>query len=159
MPKIAPAGAVRSSQRQFTTPFGKYVCEGDSITLSIDGFDVTARIVRDNCGDSPDQRQDGFWPSRDEKDAGYCPPELFDKSLAVATRAMDTWKRDEWFYCGVVLSVSKNGVELDDYAASLWGIECNYPDSDNAYLMEVANELLPEALDVARAILTKLREA
>ena len=28
-----------------------------------------------------------------------------------------------------------------------WGIEANYPDSDNAYLTDVANELLPEALD------------
>jgi len=41
---------------------------------------------------------------------------------------MAAWKNDEWYYCGVI-----------------------YPDSDNAYLTEVANELLPEALEVAKA--------
>jgi len=40
---------------------------------------------------------------------------------------------------------------MDDHAASLWGIEANYPDSDNAYLTEVANGLLPEALEAAKA--------
>jgi hypothetical protein len=28
----------------------------------------------------------------------------------------------------------------------LWGIEANYPDSDNSYLTEVANEMLPQAV-------------
>ena len=60
---------------------------------------------------------------------------------------------------GIVLSVSLEGVTLDDHAASLWGVEANYPGSDNAYLTEVANELLPEALDVARAVLARLRVA
>ena len=45
---------------------------------------------------------------------------------------------------------------LDDHAASPWGIEANYPDSDNAYLSKVAEELLPEALDAGRAALARL---
>ena len=40
---------------------------------------------------------------------------------------------------------------LDAHAASLWGVEANYPGSDNAYLAEVAEKLLPEALDAGRA--------
>ena len=48
---------------------------------------------------------------------------------------------------------------VDSTQASLWGVEANYPGSDNAYLTEVANELLPEALDVARAVLARLRVA
>ena len=40
--------------------------------------------------------------------------------------------------------------------ASLWGIEANYPGSDNAYLSEVAGELLPDALAAGRAALTRL---
>lgn len=59
------------------------------------------------------------------------------------------WFNDEWFYCTVVLSVSFNGVHLGDHLATLSGIEANYPGSDNAYLTEVANELLPEALQRA----------
>ena len=69
---------------------------------------------------------------------------------------MEAWRGDEWFYCGIVLSVAFEGVTLDTHAASLWGIEANYPDSDNAYLTDVANELLPEALDAGRAVLAKL---
>ncbi|WP_272991028.1 hypothetical protein [Hyphomonas adhaerens] len=46
---------------------------------------------------------------------------------------------------------------MDSTQASLWGVEANYPGSDNAYLTEVANDLLPEALDTARAVLARLR--
>jgi hypothetical protein len=45
--------------------------------------------------------------------------------------------------------VSKNGVELDDNAAALWGIECNFPSrrkNPNTYLSEVAQGLEGEAL-------------
>jgi len=66
-------------------------------------------------------------------------------------RVMAAWKNDEWYYCGVILSVAIEGLTLDRFAASLWGIEVNYPDSDNAYLTEVANELLSEALETAKA--------
>ena len=63
---------------------------------------------------------------------------------------MDAWKNDEWFYCGIILSVKIEDVELTDHAASLWGIEANYPDSENKYLTEVANELLGEAVLAAK---------
>lgn len=72
-------------------------------------------------------------------------------------QALRAWCNDEWSYCGIVLSVAKSGVTLDEHAASLWGIERNYPGSDNAYLTEVANELLDEALDAAKKTLAKLR--
>ena len=38
--------------------FDRYVSEGDSIACEVDGFRVTARIVRDDCPDAPDQRQE-----------------------------------------------------------------------------------------------------
>ena len=69
------------------------------------------------------------------------------------------WRNDEWFYVGVVLSVSRNGVELSNHAASLWGVDCNFSDTSNAYLSEVARELEPEALDTARAEVARIREA
>jgi len=75
----------------------------------------------------------------------------FDAAQVKAERVMAAWKNDEWFYCGVILSVAIDGLTLDRFAASLWGIEANYPDSDNAYLSEVANELLFEALEAAKA--------
>ena len=72
---------------------------------------------------------------------------------------MTRWKNDEWFYVGVVLSVSRNGVELSDHAASLWGIDCNFSDTSNAYLSEVAQELEAEALDTARAEVVRIKQA
>ena len=140
----------------FTEKFGSYVCLGDTITCEVDGFTVTARIAHDDTSDAPDQRQDGFWPSLYPNEAGFIGSgngfrDRYAKAQAKAEAVMAAWKNDEWFYSGVILSVAIDGLELTDHAASLWGIESNYPDSNNAYLTEVANELLPEALEAAKA--------
>ena len=112
----------------FTEKFDSFVCEGDSLTCEAQGFTVTARLVRDDCGDAPDQRQDGFWPSLYKDAAGFIGAgngwrDRFDAAQARAEAIMAAWRKDEWFYCGIVLSVSLEGVILDDHAASLWGIE------------------------------------
>lgn len=56
----------------------------------------------------------------------------------------------DWGYCGVVVTVSRAGVELA--TASLWGIE----DDATDYLDEVSEELANEALDEAKATLVEL---
>ena len=144
----------------FTQKFDNYVCIGDTITCAVDGYTVTARITHDENTDAPDERQDGFWPSLYPDDAGFIGAgngwrDRFDAAQARAEKVMAAWKNDEWYYCGVILSVSIDGLTLDRFAASLWGIEANYPDSDNAYLSEVANELLLEALEAAKAERTR----
>lgn len=71
------------------------------------------------------------------------------------------WCQDDWCWVGVRLSVSKGGVTLDKYAASLWGIESDsndFGDDNYDYLTEVANELLPEALEAAEKVLCELRK-
>lgn len=145
----------------FTEHFSSFVCAGDVITCETGGFTVSARIVPDDCPDPPDQRQDGFWPSLYRDAPGFIGPgnnfrERFAKAQAEAEALMEGWRRGEWFYCGIVLSVSLEGVELAPHAASLWGIEANYPETDNSYLTEVAGNLLPEALAAARAVLDRL---
>ena len=140
----------------FTQKFENFVCLGDSVSCEVGAYSVTARICHDDTPDRPDQRQDGFWPSLYKDDAGFIGAgngfrDRFDKAQAKAQAIMDAWKNDEWFYCGVVLSVKIQDVELTDHGASLWGIEANYPDSDNLYLTEVANELLGEAINAAKA--------
>jgi len=144
----------------FTESFDSFVCAGDTIAAQADGYTVTARVLRDDCPDAPDRRQDGFWPTLDPQDAGYIGADKSEADLATAKAqaksVMDAWEADEWFYCGIVIRVARAGVTLDDYAASLWGIEANYPDSDNAYLTEVARELVPEAIDAARVALATL---
>lgn len=148
----------------FKQAFKSFACEGDTITASIEGFDIKARIVRDDADDKPEERDCGFWPSREKTAAGYVAPENFEAEKAKAERVMKAWENDEWFYCGIVLSVSRHArfgnatieVDLAPHAAALWGIECNYPDSDNSYLTEVANDLLPEALATAKTIYDSL---
>ena len=60
-----------------------------------------------------------------------------------------TQKFDDYVCIGDTLTCEVDGYTITAHTASLWGIEANYPDSDNAYLSEVANELLPEALEAA----------
>lgn len=144
----------------FSSSFKPYTCDGDSITATVEDFDVTAKIYRDDDSDAPDQRQDGFWPSLDPKADGYIGAKSkrsLQRETAKMQNVLDTWKKDEWWYVGVSVTVSKCGVKLvDDYETALWGIECNYPGSDNSYLTEAANELLPEAITAAKAKLSEL---
>lgn len=159
----------------FTETFEKSVCEGDTIDCTVKGFDINARIVRDDCNDAPEfgglenasvkrfpeGRQYGFWPSLDPQAAGYIgdgprPKKRFEVEHAHAAEIMQAWLDDQWFYCGIILSVSRAGVLLEEHAASLWGIEANYPESDNAYLNTVANELVSEAIITGHTALARL---
>lgn len=145
----------------FTEHFSSFVCPGDVITCETEGFTVSARIVPDDCPDAPDQRQDGFWPSLYRDAPGFIGPgpnhrQRFAEAQAKAEALMEGWRKGEWFYCGIVLSVALHGVELAPHAASLFGLEANYPETDNSYLTEVAGDLLPEALAAARDVLARL---
>lgn len=75
--------------------------------------------------------------------------------------ALRSWCNDEWFWCCVSVTVSREGVELG--TASLCGIECNYPAATgqqrNSYLGEVAEEIAGEALAEAEATLARLAES
>jgi hypothetical protein len=147
----------------FTKGFQSHAMVGDSISCDVDGYAITARLFRDDCGDAPDDRQDGFWPSLDPKDAGWIGTSSraeFTKAHEEAQAIMRAWSLDEWFYVGVSLTVEREGVcIIGEYGHALWGVECNYPGSDNAYLCEVANELLPEALCEAKRKVARLVEA
>jgi len=151
----------------FTTSFSSYVSEGDSISVELpSGFTLLATIHRDDTQDSPEERQDGFWPSLDPENAGYVgagvSEEEFAKHLASAHHVMESWERDEWFYAGVDVRVFRSGVELvKHYEQALWGIEANYPQrddapNDNSYLTDTANELIDEALELAHQRIDEL---
>lgn len=137
---------------KFTERFEAFICEGDTISCEIKVFKITARIVSDYCPDAPDERDNDFWP--------YLDDEMEQAKLqAAAEEVMRAWLNGEWFYCGIVLSVSLEGVTLDDSAASVWGIKANYSDSDNSNLNAYANDLLDEALKSGLTIAKHLREA
>ena len=127
----------------FKEKFDKYVCDGDSITVEKNGLIFTATIERDAVYHIDDDDSHNVDQSVTGCDARQ------QKRLLNARRA---WFNDEWFYCGIVVSIKTNtGMVLNNHAASLWGIEANYPISDkNAYLTDVANELLQEAEEEAK---------
>lgn len=108
--------------------FGRYACVGDRISWSAEGFDFVAFLEADT--DSH-----------------------VDDSECYTPKQTAAWKNDEWFFVGVVVTVSRNGVKLSDHAASLWGIDCNFPSrrkNPNWYLSDVARDLQGEVLTVAR---------
>jgi hypothetical protein len=104
--------------------FDSYVCESDSIAWSVEGFDFVATLEHDT-----DSRPDDF--------ECYTPEDV------------QRWKDGEWWFGGVVISVWRNNHLIEEHAASLWGIECNFGE-DNDYLSEVAQDLQAEALQVAK---------
>lgn len=61
-----------------------------------------------------------------------------------------SWCNDGWNYVGVLVTASRDGIELG--SASLWGIESDAGD----YLDEVATELVDDALTDARTTLESL---
>ena len=138
----------------FTQGFDKFVTCDDCIACNVDDYRIVATIYDDDCCDAPDQRQDGFWPSLDPEDAGFLGQgkTIEDWQLAKeqALTVMQAWMYGEWWYVGIVLSVRFKGVNLLPHATSLWGIEANYPGSDNSYLTQVANDLLPDAIVAAK---------
>ena len=113
----------------FTKGFDKYACEGDTITCEHDGFTLVATIHRDS-------------DAIPETDSAYA----LDKAI------VDAWYQDEWFYCGVAVTAYCDEIKLTGtYEHALWGIECNFPGSDNSYLRDVANDYIPDAIESAKA--------
>lgn len=77
-------------------------------------------------------------------------------SVQYTEEQVSLWRSESWFFCGIVLSVYKNGVCLSANAASLWGLECNFPNASNSYLSDVVKDLESEALQEAETVFQKL---
>lgn len=114
--------------------FDNYICVGDYVTWQKDGFTFTATI-HDDLDTTPD-------------DTG-CYPE----------KKIQAWKNHDWYFCGIVISVEKEGVKLSDNAANLWGIECNYNKKGNGYLRAVCMELQDDVLIEAKMQAQKIIQA
>ena len=99
-------------------------------------------------------RRDGWGSERDENLTGA------QKAAKAAERdyeVLKAWCNDKWQYFGIAVTVFRDDVPLTGkYDHALWGLEGNYPDSDNNYFIEKANDLLMEALDAAKEKLQKL---
>jgi hypothetical protein len=97
------------------------------------------------------------WGTKDGRQPGETAKAYAARAAEQDYATLKAWCKDEWFYCGIVVTVERENVELvAEYFHALWGIECNYPGADNSYLTEVANDLAAQALPDARAKLAKL---
>jgi hypothetical protein len=113
--------------------FDKFTCIGDSRRVTVDGFEFVATVLSDS-----DSSPDDYDCYSDE-----------DKRA---------WRNDEWRFVGVHVSAHKADVELAE--ASVWGVACNFPGTDNGcYLCEVAADLASEAMHAAKEKLAELCKA
>ena len=133
----------------FTKKFGKVAYVGDTVEFSKGNYRIVAKV--ENDGDYNIDDDDSHNP--DQSVTG-CDDEEQIKLLA----AREAWNRDEWGYCGIVLSLWLGKIEVNDHIASLWGIELGYPGSDNAYLNEVSETLARENADLISSEIEKFRQ-
>ena len=116
--------------------FSSFACSGDTVTWTPkDGNPYGLAIM-----------------ARLEHDLDTKPSD----SECYSVQKIKDWENDKWSFVGIVLSVHKDGVTLDDCAASLWGIDCNYNARSNLYFAQVCKELESEALSVGNEVLAKL---
>lgn len=148
----------------FKKGFEKHASIGDTIQAEAEGFTIIATIKEDSIM-SPETYDEGFWPSTDPKSPGYCLPEIYEEQMVKAKKIKEAWRNDEWFYCGLVLSVFKKfkipfypeQTIVFAHAASVWGLECNHPYGDNTVdLTQAAENLVEEALNYAKEAIRQL---
>lgn len=134
-------------------------------TRKPDGFYIQwhMRLEDDDCADRPDERQDGFWPSINPKDAGYIgtrDPDQLAAAQAAAQAIMDGWKRGDWRYVGVIaearclLVLNGVGTFYELQSPGCWGVESNAGD----YLQEVFAEEKAELLRHIAAMRDPIQE-
>jgi hypothetical protein len=139
-------------------------CHGEVTDWVRRGKNAGEKVLNESCGSyryydfqgTIKRAKSEAWGCSDTE--GLTPKQIATKAVERDYEALKAWCNDEWFYCGVVLSVFKDDIEIEDHAASLWRIEANYPGSDNSYLTDVANELLDDALSVARSELERMQK-
>lgn len=117
----------------FTEKFDKYVVVGESISCTVGDTTYIATIDHDQDYDINDDDMH----NEDQSITGCT-----DEQHAAAMKARASWYGNNWFYGVVTLRAIRDGWEKD--FGSLGGIEVNYPEGDNEYLTEVANQLLTE---------------
>ncbi|MCP3671524.1 MAG: hypothetical protein GY814_14060, partial [Gammaproteobacteria bacterium] len=107
-------------KQQFKQGFSEYACAEDTIEATVGKFIVVARIVHDE-----DTAQWEHFQTTEGLDADeYYSQDMTgytDEQQAELERVRDAWYANEWFYCGIILSVyyeNKNGprIELHDHA-------------------------------------------
>lgn len=128
---------------KFPSGFNAYVCIGDSVETQHGPFTIRATIEHDSDTGAP-------WSEHDGHDTIETPRQRASRAALSDFKALRAWCNDEWFWCGIVVTVTHTESGLELASDSLWGIDANYPGSDNSHLTECAMELAETALQEAR---------
>jgi len=76
-----------------------------------------------------------------------------------SSKKIESWRNDDWFFCGIVISAYKGDTLIHKHASSLWGIDCNFNRRSNTFLATCCADLQDEALDAAHAAFDTLIKA
>lgn len=121
--------------------FDRYVCAGDFIEFEYKGITFTAKVEHDI-----DYHIDDDDCHNTDQSVTGCNDEQYERLL----KNRRAWFNNEWFYCGVVLYKQCDCCNqvIASPVGSLWGLEVNYPGSDdNRHLSDTALELAQEYVD------------
>jgi hypothetical protein len=114
----------------------------------------------DDSFESPEERDEAFWPSQDENAPGYVLPENFEAAMAEAKDRMERWEYGGWEYVGVVarahllIPIGGSGsfriMTLE--SAGLWGVESDCTDYIAELFEEQKADLLGELKTLGEAL-------
>lgn len=115
--------------------------------------------LEDDSSDTPDEWDEGFWPSRDKNAAGYVLPENYESEHAKAKERMRAWSHDEWRYIGIAarahISIPSGQGSFTTYtldSAGLFGLESDCGDYLNDVFQEEKDALLADLQRLGMAI-------
>lgn len=108
--------------------FENYICVGDTIKWGEGRYSFVAVILED------DVTEVGHFDCYDKED-------------------IERWKKGEWRYVGIVISVYVEDIRILSNAASKWGVECNFSDYGNENIVETACDLAAQCMpDVKKRV-------
>jgi len=121
------------------------------------------KLIPDDDNPRPDEKDDGFWPSLNPKDAGYVGDNFlccvsdseFNQIELAAHYRMRAWERGDWYYVGVravaLCFIVRNGVGtyVNIESPGIWGVES---DSDESYIEELYKEQIAELEEILGAL-------
>jgi hypothetical protein len=128
--------------------------------VQIDGIYYMV-VTTEDYSLTPEQHDEGFWPSLDKDDPGYVEPQHFSSALSEAKIRRMAFDSNQWHYIDIAIIAEVN-LNLPGYAektislgtvASMGGIELD----DKQEILETINRfLLPDAIKHTRSIINNL---
>lgn len=114
----------------------------------------------DDTIESPEENDEGFWPSRDPHAPGYVEPTSFESAMAEALDRKERFESGDWEYVGVVavahlmIPIGCGGSFrlMTMQSGGLWGVESDCTDYIAELFEEQKADLLGELKTLGEAL-------